>query len=337
MFRHILVPLDSSGFSRAALPYALSLATGPGTVIELLSAVDVAAALSGAGYAGSLAAGAPAYGTGSEIPAGATGIIEASRRGREESLRGTAAELQATTPAEVRWAVVDGEPSAAIESQVQEGAADIVVMSTHGRGGLERAWLGSVADRLIRRLGVPLLLVRPTEDEEKGSQSLDSAPPLRRILVPLDGSPLSEAALLPATRMARALDAALVLVRVSGPEVMVGSPYASAAAEDAGESEGDRNGGSDAEPTRAARAYLSAVAERLRGDGVEVGGMEVREGAPAATILHLAREQADVVAMATHGRGGVRRWLLGSVSDKVVRGADVPVLLVRPDDAGERG
>lgn len=329
MFRHIMVPLDGSEFSKVALPYALSLTHDPGSVVELISAVDAAAALSGAGYAGNLAAGAPAYGAAADIPTGATEIIEAMRRGREEELRATADEVRSGTEGEVRWSVVHGEPSQAIETGVEASGADLVVMSTHGRGGLERAWLGSVADRLIRRLGVPLLLVRPAEGEKERSRPIDGAPAIRRVLVPLDGSPLSETALLPAARLARGLGAAVVLVRVPGVNVTVGSPYPPAA--------GGAGAPGAGEQSREAGAYLSSVAERLRGDGVEVAGVEVREGSPAATILELAREQADVIAMATHGRGGVKRWLLGSVSDKVVRGADMPVLLTRPDDPRDSG
>lgn len=325
MFRNILVPLDGSAFSRTAIPYALALAPESEGVLQLVSAVDVAAALSGAGYAGNLAAGAPAYGGVSEVPAGAMELVGASRQAREEELSATAEEVQAAVGAgaSVRWAVVDGAPSEAVTARAAESGADLVVMSTHGRGGLERAWLGSIADRLVRRLTVPLLLVRPAEDEPEGARVFDRLPTIRRILVPLDGSELAEAALPLAAGVARRSGAGVVLVRVTGIGVLVDSPYIPPAIDTAAEVEGER---------REAWRYLEGVAERLGSEGVEVDGLEVREGPPAAAILELAREGADMVAMATHGRGGFRRWLLGSVSDKVLRGADVPVLLVRPED-----
>lgn len=333
MFRRIVVPLDGSPFARAAVPYALALATEPDSTVELVSAVDVLSALGGTSYAGDISAGAGTgigWGASPDIPAAANQLIEASRSGREEDLGATAERLRSATGTTVRWTVLDGEPSDAVARQIEETDAELVVMSTHGRGGMERAWLGSVADRLIRRVTVPLLLVRPREDEPKGEGGLAAAPAMGRVLVPLDGSALAEAALGPAARLARSVGATVVLVRVTQPVGFVGSPYVAPIAEEEGEDEGR-------EEQEEARRYLTEVAERLRSDGIEVADPEVREGVPAATILDVARERADIVAMATHGRGGFRRWLLGSVSDKVVRGADLPVLLVRPADAGESG
>lgn len=319
VFRHVVVPLDGSDFSRTAVPYALALASGSDTVVELVSAVDPAWLPSGAGYPGSLMAGDPAYGSGAEAPVGAPDVIEAARRTGEKELQATAEQVREETGATVRWELLDGEPSEAVAAHVEQAAADLVVMSTHGRGGLERAWLGSVADRLIRRVGVPLLLVRPGE-EDRGPQE----PSIRRVLVPLDGSELAEAALAPAVRVARQVGASLELLRVVDPAMLTESPYIPATPEDSAEY-AERQ-------TSEARSYLMGVAERLRADGVEVAEVSVDDGVPASTILGRAAVGADLIAMATHGRGGLKRWLVGSVSDKVLRGADVPVMLVRPND-----
>lgn len=333
MFRHIVIPLDGSAFSRTAIPYAHALASNADVGLELVSAVDTAAALLGAGYPGDLAAGATTSGAG--VPAVALELVEASREGREKELEALARKLGTATGGTVGWVVLDGEPGEAVAGRVEEGEADLVVMSTHGRGGLDRAWLGSVADRLIRRLTVPLLLVRPEEEEGTGEvadlESDEDGPELalesariRRVLVPLDGSELAEAILDPAARLARQTGASLVLLRAIDPMLPTDAPYLPATVE-----------GTEArfeERHEEARTYLDGVAERLRGEGVDVADAEVREGRAAPTILERAGEGADLVAMATHGRGGLRRWLLGSVSDKVLRGADRPVLIVRPED-----
>lgn len=326
MFRRMMVPLDGSEFSKTALPYALALGSGAETTIELVSALDSAAVLNQAGYAGAdFSVAAPGFAGSGGAPAAAGDLLESVRSGRERDLRATAEDIRSRSGAVVEWRVVDGEPSEVVAALVEASGADLVVMATHGRGGLERAWLGSVADRLVRRVTVPLLLVRPDEDEDVAG-SLQAPPAVGRVLVPLDGSPLAESVLEPATRVARLLGAAIVLARITGEGLSIRSPYLPHAAEEEQEHVSERR--------RDAQEYLDGVAERLRGDGLEVA-VEVREGNPPATILELARETGGMVAMATHGRSGLRRWMLGSVSDKVLRGSELPVLLVRPADEGE--
>lgn len=329
VFRHILVPVDGSAFSRSAVPYALALATAPDAVIELVSALDPASLLTGSIYPGDLSVGAPAYGSGAEVPVGAPEMMEASRRRIEKQLEATAEEIQASTEATVRWKLLEGEPSEAIAAQVETGGAELVVMSTHGRGGLERAWLGSVADRLIRRVDIPVLLVRPEAEADRGREA-PHVHAVRRVLVPLDGSQVAEAALGPASRIAEQAGASLVLLRVTEPDRLLDPPYSVSSTPRDSEKEGE-------DIQIHARRYLTDVADRMRSRGVEVEDVEVREGAPASAILDLVGEHGDMVAMATHGRGGIKRWLLGSVSDKVLRGADLPVLLVRPGTTGGAG
>lgn len=323
MFRHIVVPLDGSEFSRTALPWAIALGSGADTTLDIVSSIDARLLLSGAGYEGNLAAGAPVMAASAETPLTAPDLLAATRERREQHLRSTVEEVQAKADVTARWTLLEGEPTDAITAHVEESGADLVVMSTHGRGGIERAWLGSVADRVVRHVTRPVLLVRPRE-ESRGGPALGTRPELRRVLVPLDGSGLAEAALGPASRIARGSGAELILARVIGRELTVGSPYLPHAAEDQAEHLEERR--------ERARTYLEEVAERLRADGVPIAGAEVRSGTAAETLLELARERADMIAMATHGRGGLRRWVLGSVSDKVLRGGEQPVLLVRPED-----
>lgn len=321
MYRHIVVPLDGSEFSRTAIPYALALASGTEAEVELVSSVEVVATLTGAGFTGDISGGIPGYGTGTEIPP-AGELLEASRRNREEHLRRTA---EAIRPETVRWTVLDGSPAEAVAEHVEATGADLVVLSTHGRGGLQRAWLGSVADRLVRSLPVPAFLVRPAEDEV----GLEVEPSIGRILITLDGSPLAEAVLEPARRVASRLGAAVLLLRVVESDLSLGSPYLPEVAR-----QQEEHYEAMAETSE---VYLDDVAQRLTADGIEVAGRLVRTGAPTVAISQVAEEEADMVAMATHGRGGLRRWFLGSVSDKVLRQGTLPMLLVRPEDQGAHG
>lgn len=323
MFRHVVVPLDGSEFSRIALPWAMALAPDADQAVELVSAVDSLPALGGVGYADNLTNSVPALGAYADLPGGGAELMETIRRARGADLKAAAEELRTKTEAAVRWELLDGEPSEAVAAHVEASGADLIVMSTHGRGGMARAWLGSVADRLVRHVTVPVLLVRPGEGPASGPAS-SPAPgrTIRRLLVPLDGSELAEAALEPAAGVIARTGGALVLAQVTGTALPIGSPYPP----EAGvvlEEHAD-------EQVQEARRYLDGVAARLRDGGVEVADVVVRDGATSATILDIARESADAIAMATHGRGGLRRWILGSVSDKVLRGGDLPVLLVRP-------
>jgi nucleotide-binding universal stress UspA family protein len=109
--------------------------------------------------------------------------------------------------------VIDGSVPQALVKYVQDSRADLVAMTTHGRGGVRGAWLGSVADHLVRSLDVPVIVTRARE----GAGSLPPPPKIREILVPLDGSPLAEAALTPAAAVAGLFDAELMLVQAVPP------------------------------------------------------------------------------------------------------------------------
>jgi nucleotide-binding universal stress UspA family protein len=150
----------------------------------------------------------------------------------------------------------------------------------------------------------------------------------QHILVPLDGSTLSEAGLTAAEGLAQALKARLLLVRaVNVPATVMAATGADAGIvapellEDAIEGEEDD-----------ARDYLKRLADRLKGSGLDVA-WEVVEGEPARAIVDTAhKEGCDLIAIATHGRTGILRAVLGSVADRVVRESHLPVLLVRPPD-----
>jgi nucleotide-binding universal stress UspA family protein len=144
----------------------------------------------------------------------------------------------------------------------------------------------------------------------------------QRIMVPLDGSALSEAVLVHAQAIARQHDAEICLLRV------VVFP-----AQDTGIGELDlaQRFGADFDQLRfEASEYVERIAAGLRADGIAARG-DTRDGAVCETILqHAAEIGADLIAMSTHGRSGSARWLMGSVADKIVRASPVPVLLIRP-------
>jgi nucleotide-binding universal stress UspA family protein len=180
--------------------------------------------------------------------------------------------------------------------------------------------MGSVGDALLRASGVPVLLVRP----EKGREAHGGADGPPAILVALDGSPVSEQILEPAVSVGRSLGARYVMLRVVNPLGLMGERPAAL---------GPRLGWSLAAASRVAEAsaYLSRAARSLRERGLEVETKVVESERPAAAIVaEAARGGRALVAMATHGRTGLSRLVLGSVASEVLHGSRVPLLLYRP-------
>lgn len=210
-----------------------------------------------------------------------------------------------------------GDPGKVIKTVCEEEHARVLVMSTHGRSGIGRWVYGSVADEVLRHATVPVLLVPPHTvvpwPGNTGSRPM-------RVLVPLDGSDLSEAALPAAQELASVLKASLVLMQVV-PLPVATYPYDPGLAYYAFDPEAQ---------LAEARAYLESVAQPLVAAGMDVQ-VHTESGFPAPAIAAAAREKvADVIVMATHGRSGLARLMLGSTTTGVVQQASVPVLLVRP-------
>lgn len=214
----------------------------------------------------------------------------------------------------VRICVFRGEPSAAILQAAREEGASLIAMTTHGRSGLSRWALGSVAERVLRRADRPVLLSRAARAEP--------APDRPRILAPSDGSPTSNASLPLVEEVARLLGAEVVVLHVKAAIAPPGSGGSTLAGPWVVPSAAD-------EPTSADARLAEDIADRLREAGVDARG-ESTAGDPADVILDHARGlRADVVVMATHGRGGPGRWILGSVTERVLRSCDRPLLVVR--------
>ena len=207
-----------------------------------------------------------------------------------------------------------------IARHAEDNAFGLMVLATHGRGAVSRLWLGSVSDALVRRLTVPVLLIRPSEEAV--------VPPVTRfkkVLVALDGSVESESALTSALVLADPKRTELVLVRVVTPVPIVadaGMPATPVV--DEGLTEVLRS---------QAETYLAGVAARVRSPTVTVSTRVLSEPGVAHAILEeAALAGVEFIALATHGARGLRRMVLGSVADKVLRGADRPVLLTRVPD-----
>jgi nucleotide-binding universal stress UspA family protein len=301
-FRSVLVPLDGSPLAEQAIPLALEIARVARSKVRLVFVHQ--------------SPPPPFYEESAKLY---VSIDLAMRKAGRDYLRGFADRLRERSGLRISSVAIDGWAAQALVKYVQDVGADLVAMTTHGRGGVRGAWLGSVADHLVRTLDVPVIVTRARE----GAVSLSAPPKIREIMVPLDGSPLAEAALAPAAAVAGLFDAELVLVQVVPPPT-AGSllPVTFAA-------------GYDTEAValqrKAAQGYLDGLGEDLRQRGVRVKTTVVVGSNVGEALIKLAHpEQIDLVAIASHGRRGVRRLMLGSVADKLIRAAEPPVLVVRP-------
>lgn len=307
MYRSILVPLDGSSLGEQALPLAYEVAQRAGATLHLVHVHHPT--------------GTPVVVEGLPvIDEELHSLAEQHERAYLERLREELAD--GSVQANVAVLTPDEPPDESVAHVLMEYAAtheiDLIVMATHGRGGLARAWLGSVADALVRQFTLPVLLVRPGEGQsEPKSFALD------HVLIPLDGSPLAEQAIGPALELGRLFDSDYTLLRGVEPFILPGySPIATVHGLEQRANE---------EARAEALAYLNTVAGRLVGAELTVRTHVVMAAQPAACILDEAERYSDgLIALTTHGRTGLRRILLGSVADKVVRGAKVPVLLYRP-------
>lgn len=291
MFDFILVPLDGSEPAEAAL-----------AVAELIPSRRVLLLTVEPDTKGPMLVSAPEW--------------EAWRTGREregQTYLERAAEPLRRQGRAIVTAVEFGDPANRIV--LAAAAADLIVMGSHGRGGGGRVLYGSVADRVARHAPRPTLIVR-------GGERPATAPPLSRLVVPLDGSPLAEHALPVAGSLASDLGLPVHLVRVVDLDLVRATVPAGIRAATASVR-------SHEAVRREAGEYLAAQTQQLRNRDL-AATTEVRTGAPAAELLDAIRP-GDLVVLTTHGRGGLRRWLLGSMAEKLVRLATAPVLLVRPE------
>lgn len=269
-----LVPLDGSQVSAGILECAGPLLDEPGLALELLGVVPGSGALAQVE---------------DEVDRCAAGLEAVAARLRE---RGRT----------VRTLVLQGDPAGRILERARQPGVELVVMATHGRSGIDRWVRGSVAERVLRSAPVPLFLANPRA-------LVAGRLPVRRILVPLDGSPEADQVLPLAVRSARAFGATVVLLRVEPFVPRETAPL-----------------GQGWDPGRAL-ARLEPQERRLRAEGVLVERVAAY-GVEAAEIVR-ASEDADLVILSTHGRSGPSRWWFGSVAEQVLRHCTRPLLVER--------
>jgi nucleotide-binding universal stress UspA family protein len=283
----ILVPLDGSELAERALPAAERVAVATRSTLLLVRIIPLTTWAFAA--PDNLVPGAPYQ-----------ELIEAEEREAYTYLQHVA-EHRRDKNLRMELEVQRGDAAATLIDIEQRFQVGLVVMTTHGRTGMARFALGSVADRLVRGGSAPVLLVRPFVEESRCQH-------LERAIVPLDGSPLAELSLGLVRQLAGRLIHHVTLLRAVS-----------------------RRGERD--EVSAARRYLEEVRLRLERQLVAEPctlSIAVVQGEPAEQIIRQVATGCDLVVMTTHGETGTRRWAMGSVADRVLHDADAPLLLVHP-------
>lgn len=314
MFKRILVPLDGSTRAAQAIPIAARIARAEGGSLVLLTAIPP---LEDWGW--------------QETP-----LLSPEAQAEEQER--VAAELTAQTASaqfagiEVAQEVAQGNPAATILARAQIRQTDLIVMCSHGRTGIKRWALGSVAQKVARHSSAPVLILR---EGESGFFNEQSQIRPARVMIALDGSSLAESVIQPAIELSIALSApfpgALHLVHVlpSSNNFDYGQEDAVATAR--------------RHDVQEARIYLHELQKRLLGENPDLYvmtslaiSMDV-----AQTLLSIAEtgegegmnataSASDIIALATHGRSGAARWVMGSVTERILGATRLPLLIVRP-------
>ena len=299
MYRNIMVPVDGSPFSREAVIHGLRLASQCGAILRLVR-----------------------VGTSSTITGGPDGFTAENESLRNihsaelAELYSIAAECRAHSTVNVTASLQYGPVVDTLIGYAHRQKVDLIVMRSHARKGFARAWFGSVADALIRESGIPVLVVKAPSV----GTALESSCDVRRILVPLDGSLLAEQSIEPALALARINGATITLLKVVTPlkrhrDGQIESSIGPAAA---------------SEVTYAQR-YLATCLGQERERSVKVMRRVIVADDAAQAILAAAESmEADLIAIATRGRGAIARATTGSVADRVLRVSPVSTMVIHP-------
>jgi nucleotide-binding universal stress UspA family protein len=305
-YRSLLVPVDGERFGEHALPLALGIARRTGAELRVLHVH------------------CPMQPASRETLYYERGFDAFLRRRQQAYLDDLVRRLRKVTSVPVTPVFLQGREVADSLCEAAGAGTDLVVMATHGRGPLGRLWFGGVADVLMRRLSVPLLLVRGYS----APADLTGDPLMRHVLIPLDGSAVAEQVLEPALALGTMTGADHTLLRVIPAMTDYSVAYAGA---------GSQRPLADRHHAEAWK-YLRRTAARLGGRTLRIHPRIVHdEQRVANAILRYAQaHDADLIALATQGREGLARLCRGSVADRVVRGASKPVLVIRANSEHER-
>lgn len=299
MFQKILVPLDGSELAEQALPPAVALSQAENGEVILLS-VPVLKHMfvrERAGY-------------------GFLWPEDSLRHSRQELmpyLQGLQ-EVNARSGLVLRAEVRDGDAAGVIIDTAVAENVDLIAMSTHGRSGLSRWVLGSVAEKVLRQAPCPVLVIRDTK-------------PFSHMLITVDGSELSEYALEPGLEVARRLGSRVTLLSVEQVEEL--DPQFIAELEQAEKGLGQHARDDFYHRTE---TYLQDIVLKYQPQLDQDIQIAPKSGAPVAQIIldFIEANDVDLVVMSTHGRTGLKRWVYGSVTEKVLHGAHCAMLVVRP-------
>jgi nucleotide-binding universal stress UspA family protein len=297
MYTKILIPLDGSKTSEKVLPFAHILARRLNLPIELLEIVDISA------MAAHIVADKARY---------FDFLIAEGERVSREHLKEIAANFPGS---KVVCSVERGKPADVIIEKAALDPGTLIAMATHGRSGVNRWLLGSVAEKVLRGSSNPLFLVRANEGD-----AIEGGAMIKSIVVPLDGSELAESVLPSVVEVAKTLDVEVVLCRAY--EIAQSAYY--------GREEFVPNYDDLLDQLKEnAEVYLNKVVDSLKRAGLnKVSGIALA-GSDAEQITdYSCKHPGAVVIMCTHGRSGVSRWVLGSVTEKVIRHSSDPVLVL---------
>jgi nucleotide-binding universal stress UspA family protein len=298
MYKKILVPLDGSKISENVLPYARAFAAAANIPVHLLQVTDLESLI-------------PSVAVQQDR---AHNVLTTEREHNGDYLKEIAASFP--DPAAVSCSVRIGKPAEVIIEVAAIQLDTLIAMATHGRSGVRRWLLGSVAEKVLHGADSDVLLIRAIEpiERKRGTAYLE------RLVVPLDGSQLAEKVVPCAIDLAKKMNLEVILLRVY---LMPGVAYPT------GRYVPDWQM-LDKETRQRASEYLQIQIKQLQNQGLDRVSFRVVEGSAAEKIIEVARENAEsLILMSTHGASGLGRWVLGSVTERVIRHADTAVLVVR--------
>lgn len=307
MYDTIMVPTDGSGFDREAILVALRIAERFDARVRLVRVLSMGA------YFGMAA-----------NPEGLIITPEAMRAEQDAAqseLYALAAECRSISKADITADLEQGPIPDILAGYAKRHDVDLIIISSHGRRGIARLSLGSVTDSLIRGTTIPVLVVKP----KASYLTPEATKEFHHIVVPLDGSELAEQILNRIVPLAKLEDAEITLLHVLTPS------------EDAYENDENRKLPWWEKRVASAQAYLSRRAAEIRRQGVDATiDVVVGEKVAEAITSYARHEGADLIAIATHGRGGLARIVRGSVADGVTKSAMSSVLVFHPDKSGAK-
>ncbi len=292
-YSRIMVPLDGSDAGEIVLPYAEEFAARLASEITLVNVSESASVATERLYRSYL----------SQVV---------------ERLKGHIREQRGDDEAKILTQLLVGKPVDEILHHAAEAQVDLLIMASRLSGG--GLWpLGTVAAKVLRATDIPVLLVRAQAKESARQGRIL----MRRILVPLDGSKLGEGAVSHVEALAGSLGAEIVLLHVVDP-LIVQPMYGPLLSYPLPIPEGEEAMMAEA------KAYLGGMEKTLRDKGLKTSG-EVLFGSPADQVIDFAeKKDIDLIALSSHGRSGIGRWVLGSVTDKVLHAGNTAVLVIRP-------